>query len=450
MVQHPGEMFLIPPLTASSDKPQASNQELLQALRTEKSSLSVNQINLIAKEFGKVNSDYSKIYKSIDEEIRILEKGLKAGRTSVMVMDQSQKNRKTHLLMRGQYNQPKQVVTAGVPQIFTRLPEDQPADRLALAKWLTSKDHPLTARVAVNRYWQMIFGMGLVKTTEDFGSQGETPSHPKLLDWLAADFVEHGWDVKRLLRQMLLSASYQQKSEISPELLSRDPYNRLLARAGRYRLQAEFVRDNALSISGLLSPAIGGPSVYPTQPTGLWKEVSHFGHPTVFTAQHFYPDLGKNLYRRSMYTFWKRTSPPPTLTAFDAPSREVCSVRRLVTNTPIQALILLNEPQFIQAAKNLAQQMLKKGGETPLEQITFAFRSATSRNPNAAEMRILNKSFQRQLDYFKADPQRAVNFMKASSAISKDKNKMEQLIQLSAMTSVASLILNLDETITRE
>jgi hypothetical protein len=232
------------------------------------------------------------------------------------------------------------------------LPEGRPGDRLALAQWLASESHPLTARVAVNRFWQLMFGVGIVRTAEDFGSQGEWPSHPELLDTLAVEFKRGGWNVRALLKEMVMSAAYQQTSEISASMLEQDPYNRLLARAPRTRLPAELVRDNAMAISGLLNPVIGGPSAFPDQPEGLWRQVSHFGHGGFFSAQAYFDSISADRYRRSMYTAWKRTAPPPAMAMFDAPTRETCTVRRMKTNTPLQALVLMNDPQFVDAAPN--------------------------------------------------------------------------------------------------
>ena len=352
-----------------------------------------------------------------------------------MVMDEAAANRKTPMLVRGQYDQHGEIVTPGIPAIFGSLPADG-TNRLALADWLTDPAHPLTPRVVVNRYWQMLFGTGLVKTTEDFGSQGEWPSHPELLDWLASEFVSSGWDLRGLLKTMLLSRTYQQSSDVTASLVTRDPYNRLLARAPRYRLSAESVRDSALAIGGLLNRALGGPSVYPPQPAGLWKEVSHFGHPTVFTAQHFYPDRGRQVYRRSLYTFWKRTSPPPVMTTFDAPNRETCTVRRMRTNTPLQALALMNAPQFVEASRGLAQRM---SGTDIAAKIRDGFRRGTARPPSEKELRILKDSYQRQLKYFSTSPDRITDYLNRPGSA-----------ETAALTSVASLILNLDETITRE
>ena len=263
--------------------------------------------------------------------------------SSTMVMRDSEEMRSTYLLNRGMYDQPGEQVTAGVPAIFPPLPKNALGNRLSLARWLVSDRHPLTARVTVNRFWQSIFGNGIVKTSENFGSQGSLPSHAALLDWLAARFIRSGWDVKDLMRLLVTSATYRQSSRITEESFQRDPENRLLARGPRVRLQAEMIRDASLAASGLLVRTVGGASVRPYQPAGLWEEVA-FGIKT-YGAQKYEQDHRDALYRRSMYTFWKRTSPPPSMIAFDAPTREVCSVERSRTNTPIQALVLLNDPQ---------------------------------------------------------------------------------------------------------
>lgn len=391
----------------------------------------------------KPSSNLSKrFHKSLGIELKVIEKQIKdAGKTSVMIMDSPGK-RKTHILIRGEYNNPGEVVTAGIPEIFGQLPKNQKADRLALARWLTSKDNPLTARVAVNRYWQLIFGTGLVRTAGDFGSQGEWPSHQALIDTLAVHFQQNGWNIRTLLKEMVMSNTYRQKSNISRRMLEHDPQNRLLARAPRTRLPAELVRDNALAISGKLNPHIGGPSVYPEQPDGLWRQVSHFGY-GAFTAQAYYPDVGDNTTRRSMYSFWKRTSPPPSLSIFDAPTRETCTVRRLQTNTPLQALVLLNDPQFLKAAGALATRMINEGGETTTNRIRYAFRLATSRLPKNAELDVLNAAYAREKARFSGDP-------KATKALIQESGNAGNDADLAALTMIASTILNLNETITKQ
>jgi len=380
-----------------------------------------------------------RLTKALEIELGIVQKQLEAGsKTSVMVMDSPGK-RTTHILTRGEYDKPGEEVTAGVPELFRQLPEDAPPDRLALAKWLVAESNPLTARVAVNRYWQMIFGKGLVGTPEDFGSQGEWPSHPELLDILAVRFREGGWNIRNLLKEIVMSKSYQQRSDISPKQLDADARNRLLARAPRIRLPAELVRDNALLISGLLNPQIGGPSVYPEQPEGLWRQISHFGY-GVFTAQAYFPDADEATRRRSMYTFWKRTSPPPSLAIFDAPTRETCTVRRMGTNTPLQALVLLNDPQYLNAARALAKRMTDEGGDSTESRISHAFRLATARPPNSAELEILGSMYTREKKRFSTKPEDARELMLSEDATP----------ELAALTMVASTILNLNETITKQ
>ena len=379
--------------------------------------------------------------KALSIEVGELEKRLKSGKTSVMVMD-SAKPRKNRILMRGQYDQPGEEVSAGVPSVFRQLPDDAPADRLALARWIVDESNPLTARVTVNRYWQLLFGTGLVKTTEDFGAQGDWPSHPELLDGLAIAFRENDWNLREFLREVVLSETYRRQSKLSAELRRADPYNRLLARAPRRRLSAELIRDNALAISGLLEKRLGGPSVYPQQPDGLWRQVSHFGY-GAFTAQAYFPGADEHLVRRSMYTFWKRTAPPPAMAIFDAPTRETCVVRRLATNTPLQALVLMNDPQFINAARALGSRMIREGGSTATERIRYAFRLATARYPHSRESQILEAGLDRERKRFRSDPAAAAALLLRSGA-------KEEQIELAAYTMTASTILNLNETITNQ
>jgi len=363
----------------------------------------------------------------------------------VMVMNTAPKPRETHILNRGQYDQPRETVAPNVPECLPSLPEGAPENRLGLARWLTEPNHPLTARVAVNRIWQQFFGVGIVSTSADFGSQGQPPSHPKLLDTLAVDFVESGWDVKRLVKKIVLLATYQQSSHVSPDLLQRDPKNRLLAHGPRFRLQGEFVRDSALQISGLLVNRIGGPSVKPYQPQGLWREISHFGSSPA-TAQVFVQDHGEKLYRRSMYTFWKRTVPPPSMVSFDAPNRELCTLQRAITNTPLQALVLLNDPQFVEASRALAERMIKHESADNNDRIAFAFELATSRMPNAAELEILADAYHRALTDFRNDPKRALAYLQVGES---DRDSKIDPVEHAAWASVASMILNLSETITK-
>jgi hypothetical protein len=358
----------------------------------------------------------------------------------LMVMQEMPQPRDTFVLKRGQYDQPGEKVSASIPGLFPPLPEGAPRNRLGLAQWLVQPSNPLTARVAVNRWWQMVFGTGLVKTVEDFGVKGDPPSHPELLDFLATQLVQDDWDVKAMLKLIVTSATYRQSSRLTKELRELDPDNRLLARGSRYRLGAETVRDNALAISGLLHEKIGGPSVKPYQPPGLWEDV------TVDRRGKYVPDKGESLYRRSMYTFWKRTCPPPALMSFDAPNREVCVARRAVTNTPLQALVLLNDPTYVEAARKLAERMLLEGGNTPARTLAFGFRSATARMPTAEEQRILVRIHDEALARFRNDPEAARRLIKVGEAPFAP--GIEE-IELAAWTTVASTILNLDETMSR-
>src|SRR5262249_10385541 len=369
---------------------------------------------------------------------------------TTMVMQELPTPRDTFVLVRGEYDKKGEKVQAGTPAALPPLPKGAPANRLGLARWLVDPAPPLTARVAVNRYWQMFFGTGLVKTAEDFGSQGEQPSHPELLDWLAAEFMNPGggktkWDVRALVRLIVTSASYRQSSAVTPALLAKDPENRLLARGPRFRLQAEFIRDQALAASGLLNREIGGASVFPYQPKGLWSELTMRSDSRNWSAQFYEQSKGKDLYRRTMYTFWKRTSPPPTLTTFDAPDRETCTVRRARTNTPLQALGLMNDPTYVEASRKLAERLLTAAKSTE-ERIALGFRLATARPPSVKETAVLRKVYEKQLDVYERDEQAALKLLAVGES-----RRDEQLrpAELAAWTVVASVILNLDEAITK-
>ncbi len=363
---------------------------------------------------------------------------------STMTMMELGKPRDSFVLARGDYRNQTEKVAPGVPAVLPPLPSGARVNRLALAQWLVDANHPLTARVAVNRYWQMFLGLGLVKTVEDFGSQGEPPVNQELLDWLATEFVRSGWDVKALQRLILTSATYRQSSKVTPALHDRDPENRLLARGPRFRLPAELVRDNALAVSGLLNNSIGGPSVFPYQPPGLWEEMA-FGDG--FTMQAYVQSHGADLYRRSMYTFWKRTVPPATLSTFDAPDREKCVARRAVTNTPLQALVTLNDPTYVEAARVLAARVLRDGGKDASSRIALMFRLATARKPSLQEAKVLRELLAQQLTVYRGNA--AAGKLLLGVGESAADGKLEQA-ELAAWTVVASTILNLDETITKE
>ncbi|MBI85096.1 MAG: hypothetical protein CMJ81_18025 [Planctomycetaceae bacterium] len=361
-----------------------------------------------------------------------------SGVPTVMVMQESPQRRATFLLQRGQYDKPGEEVAAGIPAGLIGGKDRQVRTRLEFAHWLVDGTNPLTARVTVNRFWHLHFGRGLVRTLEDFGSQGDVPTHPQLLDWLASEFVERGWDVKALHRLIVTSATYQQSAVIDDQHLVADPANLLLARAPRLRLQAEMVRDQALATGGLLVNSIGGPSVKPYQPEGLWKEIA---------SQVYVRDNAEKLYRRSVYTFWKRTVPPPMMMTFDAASRETCVLSRSRTNTPLQALTLLNDVTFVEAARALASQMMSQGVSGPRDRLDWGFRQLTARRATARELGILEKSFKRALARYQADEESAgklVGFGEMEVPVGIDR------VRLAAYTNVANLMMNLDEVVNRE
>ena len=378
------------------------------------------------------------------QELRKQHDQLEKSISTAMVMAEMSKPRDTFILGRGQYDNKGENVTPGVPSFLPPMSRDLPANRLGLAKWILDPSNPLTARVAVNQYWQQYFGTGIVKTAEDFGSQGEPPSHPELLDWLATEFVRSGWNIKAMQRLIVTSATYRQSSMASRELIERDPENRLLARGPRFRLPAEMVRDNALAISGLLNDRIGGPSVYPYQPKGLWEEMA-FGEG--YSGQSYTESSGSELYRRGMYTVWKRTVPPPSLTLFDAPDREKCIARRTVTNTPLQALALLNDPTYVEAARALAERTLRHGGKSDRARIDFAFKLATARPPDLEERAVLLKSLREFRSAYHRD-QKGANKLLSVGETKADANLPRG--ELAAWTTLASMVLNLDETITKQ
>jgi hypothetical protein len=379
------------------------------------------------------------------EQARKAKDEFEASIPTTMVMSEMEKPRDTFMLLRGQYDKPGEKVTMGVPAALPPMPTGAPTNRLGLAEWLVSPVQPLTGRVIVNRYWQMYFGTGLVKTVEDFGAQGEWPSHPELLDWLAVEFIKSGWDIKRMQRLIVTSATYRQASTLTPALALKDPENRLLARGPRFRLQAEFIRDEALAISGLLNDEIGGNSVSPYQPAGLWEELMSREDGKKWTAQTYVQSHGQDLYRRTMYTFWKRTSPPPTLTTFDAPDRETCTVRRQRTNTPLQALVLMNDPTYIEASRKLAERLMKEA-RSDKDRVTLAYRLAMGRAPKAGEIRVLLKLYEEQLKAYRANDQAAAKLLGVGES---GRNESLNSAELAAWTVVASTVLNLDETVTK-
>jgi hypothetical protein len=319
------------------------------------------------------------------------------------------------------------------------MPEEYPRNRLGFAKWLVDPRNPLTARVAVNRFWQVFFGRGLVATSEDFGSQGQLPTHPELLDWLARRFVDSGWNVRELCRRIVLSSTYRQSSTPrDPNLYETDPDNLLLARGPRHRFSAEQVRDNALAVSGLLVPTVGGPSVFPYQPAGLWEESG--------TGKSYHQSQGEGLYRRSLYTFWRRTSPPPTMTAFDAPSREYCLARRERTATPLQALALLNDPQFTEAARVLAEKLIKQDADDITARATTAFRLLTSRTPTDREKEVFANLYQRQRTRFEGHRDEATQYVSTGET---QRDASLDPIDHAATTALVQALMSFDECVTK-
>jgi len=363
---------------------------------------------------------------------------------TTMIMQESEERRDTFVLSRGQYDAHGERVDAGVPEDWiASWPKNAPKNRLGLAQWLTQPNQPLTARVVVNRFWQQFFGIGLVKTSEDFGIQSEYPSHPELLDWLAVEFQESGWDVKALLKRIALSRTYRQESRISTEMQRKDPENRLLARGPRLRLPAESIRDQALYISGLLDGQIGGPSVRPYQPEGFYDNTVVGAN---YPSTKWIESEGTDIYRRSLYTFWKRTVPHPLMTTFDTPDREVCSVRRSRTNTPIQALAVMNAPIFVESARTLAEAILDSPSESDSVNLARAFQLATGRNPDTQELDTLLSALEEMKDSFKNVPEEAEAYLTVGRRPASEKHPEWKL---AAYTAVMSLILNLDESLTK-
>jgi hypothetical protein len=366
-----------------------------------------------------------------------------SGVATTLVWKEKAQPTTAYILHRGEYDQRRDAVERATPAVLPPMPEGAPLNRLGFAQWLVDPNHPLTARTAVNRFWLQAFGTGLVKTAEDFGSQGEPPSHPELLDWLAVDFRENGWNVQRLMKQIVMSAAYRQSSRVTPEQIERDPKNRLLARGPRFRLDAEMLRDQALAVSGLLVPKLGGPSVKPPQPDGLWFAVGYSGSNTVRFKKDTGPD---KVHRRTLYTFIKRTAPPPEMSIVDGPSRESCVLRRERTNTPLQALLFLNDPQYVEAARALAERSIREGGDSVESRAAYMFRVCTARQPDAAELAVLVSDYKDQLAAFTADAEGASQLIAVGEL---PPDQAMQTSELAAWTMVANLVLNLDEVLNK-
>jgi hypothetical protein len=384
--------------------------------------------------FRKLASEQSEL---IEQSHEIAERG---GVTHVMY-ERSDSTPFAHILYRGAYDQKRERVEAATPSVLPPMASDLPRNRLGFAKWLFTAEHPLTARVTVNRMWQEIFGSGIVKTTDDFGSQGEPPTHPELLDWLAVDFRENGWDIKRFYKQILMSATYRQAAQATPLKLSKDPENRLLSRGPRFRMDAEMVRDYALAASGLLARGLGGPSVKPYQPDGVWEAVAMEGSNTRFYKR----DAGEALYRRSVYTFWKRSAPPASLEIFNAPTRESCTVRRERTDTPLQALVTMNDVQFVEAARMLAQRAMQSaaGFEERMQIISNAI---LARPLTLAEKRIVRSAFDDFQHYYS---DREADARKLLRTGERDPDPSLAPAEHAAFTMVANQLFNLDEVLNK-
>ncbi len=354
----------------------------------------------------------------------------------VMVMNERKEVRPTFILDRGMYDAPTDRVEPATPEVFAELPKDWPRDRLGLAKWVIDEKNPLTARVQVNRMWKMLFGKGLVSTQEDFGNQGDLPSHPELLDWLAVEFMENGWDMKAFIKMILLSATYQQSSVRSPEMEAEDPGNEYYAGFPAYRMSAEMIRDNALAVSGLLVDSIGGPSVYPYQPKGIWKALA------TRNATEYQQGEGADLYRRSMYTIWKRSAPPPAMMNFDAPDRYYCIVNRQKTATPLQSLVLMNDPQFVEAARMLGERVMKHGGNSLSGRIVYLYKCAIGRSPDENERSLLMDLYEETVKDYEQNPAKAKDLLAIGEHPVNDDLDQEEL---AAYAMVASTLMNFDE-----
>ncbi|WP_378410420.1 DUF1553 domain-containing protein [Rhodocytophaga aerolata] len=374
-------------------------------------------------------------FKAVQDSLLSLHNTAKPDRMPILQENGETTRRKTHVFVRGNWLVKGEQVQSGVPASMNPLPKGVPSNRLGMAKWLVSPENPLTARVTVNRFWEQLFGTGIVETLEDFGSQGMKPSHPELLDWLALQFMhEQQWSVKKMLKQLVLSATYRQSAKVTPELQEKDLYNRLLARGPRVRLTAEQVRDQALAIGGLLSTKMGGPSVMPPQPAGVWQ--------VVYSGLQWKNSEGEDAFRRGIYTFWRRSVPYPSMITFDSPVREICVSRRIRTNTPLQALVTLNDTVYIVAARGLASRMSSTKDEATIEdQLKTGYKLATLREPTAAKLAILKQLYTNSLSYYKEKPEEVGAILGEEQSTN---------TQLAALTVVSNAILNLDEVITKE
>lgn len=424
----------------------ATPGEIKELLKKDPSKLAEGEASRLREHYLKT------VYLDPEGKFTLLRTAAKSARTkhdelekkipATMVSKELAKPRPANVLIRGEYDKHGEPVGPGVPSMLPPLPAGDQTNRLTFARWLVDPVHPLTTRVTVNRFWQQFFGTGLVKTSEDFGSKGEWPSHPELLDWLATEFMSTGWDVKKLVRLLVTSSTYRQDSKVTPALLALDPENRWIARGPRHRLDAEVIRDNALFVSGLVNLAMGGRGVRPYQPPGIWEAV---GYTTSDTAKYS-QENGDALYRRSLYTFWKRTAPPPAMTTLDAPSREQCRSRRERTNTPLQALLTMNDVQYFEAARHLGYRMLRDGGTNDADRLKLGFRIVTSRWPTPAETEVLAENLAAQRANFASDQDAAGKVISVGNSPAPEDVSAPEL---AAYTMVANVLLNLDEFLTK-
>lgn len=423
----------------ASESPKATvlKPEILALLKVPAGQRDRGQLAQLEKHWAAAEPAYATLLKKQREVIEARD-GLVGSFARVMVMEDMSKPRETFILTRGSYEKPATKVDAAVPGTMPPLPANAPRNRLGLARWITANENPLTARVTVNRAWQQFFGIGLVKTTEDFGVQGELPSHPELLDWLASEFIRSGWDVKALHRLIVTSATYRQSSRVSPALIERDPLNRLLARGARFRLPAWMIRDQALAASGLLVDKVGGPPVKPYQPSGVWEEAT-------FGTKKYVQDHGEALYRRSVYTFWRRIVGPTEF--FDSAPRQTCVVKPTRTNTPLHALTTLNDPTFVEAARALAERVLKSNDAQPAARVERMFRVVLGRKPSAEETQVLVASLNRVQREFAGQREAAKQFLSVGES---QRAQAIDPIEHAAYTALASAIFNLDEALVRE
>jgi Protein of unknown function (DUF1553)/Protein of unknown function (DUF1549)/Planctomycete cytochrome C len=426
-----------------SDDPRAANAatvpaEIREIALAHSNKRTPEQAKKIAAYFQSLQPEIDRLVAAREDIQRRLTEEYKPDKTPIMKELPADQQRTTHMFIRGSFLSKGDVVTADTPEVFPKFPDDLPRNRLGLAKWLVSRNNPLTARVVANRHWEQLFGAGIVLTSEDFGSQGILPTHPELLDWLAVDLMEHGWSLKHLAKTIVMSAAYRQSSRITAEKLAVDPDNRLIPRGPRHRLSAEQIRDQALAVSGLLSAKIGGPSVMPPQPDGVWQ--------VVYSDDRWLTSAGDDRYRRGLYTFWRRTSPYPSAMALDATSRETCTIRRIATNTPVAAFALLNDPVYIEAAQALARRIVAHDAADTAARMTFAFRQVLARQPAANELERLTALFESERQHYQADAEAAT---KIAANESNEDDESHNPAELAAWTVLSNVLLNLDETLNK-